>query len=276
MGAAQSYVVVKIDTANPIDLGDFVAEFTSIASQYEKFMRDFHPDLAPGAQMFVKQVKRGSIIFDLLPFAPLVLFGSGDSLIHQLEAINAVNDFVRFYGKKLRTVFGNSYPVDAASSDLKDFMGTVEAIAKDPKGKASIEAVVFEDGRRKVKAAIKFDTKKANRAMKNIESAQRKIEQKGHVDHSRVLMVFKQTNVRSPEIGKRTGEWVQVENISDKELPLIYASDLAERQIKHEITEEEDNVFKKGFVVDVNLQTKGGRPVAYRVTALHQVIDLPE
>jgi hypothetical protein len=59
-------------------------------------------------------------------------------------------------------------------------------------------------------------------------------------------------------------------------LPLVYASDLAEQRIKHEIAEAENNVFKKGFIVDVNVQTKGGRPVAYRVTNLHQVIDLPD
>ncbi len=46
--------------------------------------------------------------------------------------------------------------------------------------------------------------------------------------------------------------------------------------MKHEITEADENIFKKGFMVDVNVETKGGRPVAYRVTNLHQVIDLPE
>jgi hypothetical protein len=56
----------------------------------------------------------------------------------------------------------------------------------------------------------------------------------------------------------------------------LYASDLVEQRIKHEIREADDNVYKKGFIVDVNFQLKGGRPVAYRVTNLHQVIDLPD
>jgi hypothetical protein len=51
---------------------------------------------------------------------------------------------------------------------------------------------------------------------------------------------------------------------------------MAEQRIKHEIREADENLFKKGFIVDVNVQTKGGRPVGYRVTNLHQVIDLPE
>jgi predicted nucleic acid-binding Zn ribbon protein len=59
-------------------------------------------------------------------------------------------------------------------------------------------------------------------------------------------------------------------------LPLIYASDLAEQRIKHEISEADDNVFRKGFIVDVNVETRGGRPVAYRIANLHQVIELPD
>jgi hypothetical protein len=37
----------------------------------------------------------------------------------------------------------------------------------------------------------------------------------------------------------------------------------------------DENVFKKGFVVDVNVRSIGGRPIAYAVTNVHQIIDLP-
>ena len=37
-----------------------------------------------------------------------------------------------------------------------------------------------------------------------------------------------------------------------------------------------ENIFKKGFVVDVDIETRQGRPVAYRVKNVHQVIDLPD
>ena len=89
-------------------------------------------------------------------------------------------------------------------------------------------------------------------------------------------MTFVQSNIKDSQVGKRTGEWVLVEEISDKPLPLIYASELSEQRIKYETREAEDNLYKKGFVVDVNTQYRGGRSVAYRVTNIHQVIDLPD
>lgn len=44
---------------------------------------------------------------------------------------------------------------------------------------------------------------------------------------------------------------------------------------KHEIREADENVYKKGFVVDVNVRSAGGKPAAYAVTHVRQVIDLP-
>lgn len=276
MGAAQAYISVKIKTKNPIEIGDFVSEFTSVASQYEKFIRDEHPDLVSEAHIYVKQVKRGSIIVELLPFAPFVIMGAGQ-IAHSMEQVNAVNKFVRNYGHKLKAYFKKDGKVeDATRSDLKDFMGSVAAIANDPDGSAVLEAVVFEDGKRKVRAALKFTSKQAFRASEQIERHRQQLEKKADVDFERRLMIFRQANVKAPPVGKRTGEWVMIEEISDAELPLVYASDIAEQRIKHEIKEADDNIFKKGFIVDVNVQTKGGRPVAYRVTNLHQVIDLPD
>jgi hypothetical protein len=198
-------------------------------------------------------------------------------IISTVEQINAITEFVRTYGQKLKANLkkGGEVP-DATRSDLKDFMGSIAAIANDPDGSATIEALVFEDGKRKIKAAAKFKTREATRGIENIEEHRKRLERKDSADFQRVLMIFRQANVKSPTVGKRTGELVTIEAISDRELPLIYASDLAEQRIKHEITEADDNLFKKGFIVDVNVQTKGGRPVAYRVTNLHQVIDIPD
>ena len=274
--AGEVRIFLRIKTRNPIELGDFVSEFTSVASQYEKFIRERHPEFGLDARIYVKQIKRGSIVAELLPFLPLLMFGNTDPF-STIEQVNAVTEFVRTYGGKLKTYFTKGKEVeDATRSDLKDFMGALTAIANDPDGTASVEAAVFEDGRKKIKEAVKFRSRDAIRGIEHIEEHRKKLEKRDSADFRRVLMVFQQANVRDTPVGKRTGEWVTIEDIADYELPLIYASDLAEQRIKHEIRDADENLFKKGFIVDVNVQTKAGRPVGYRVTNLHQVIDLPE
>ena len=67
-----------------------------------------------------------------------------------------------------------------------------------------------------------------------------------------------------------------IEAISEKYRPLVYASKLAADRIKDEIRNSPGNIYKKGFDVDVNVETKQGRPVAYRVTHVHDVIDMAD
>ena len=62
----------------------------------------------------------------------------------------------------------------------------VTAIADDPDASATLEAAVFHDERKKVKAAFKFQSKEARRAVENIEEHRRKLEQKEFADYQRV------------------------------------------------------------------------------------------
>lgn len=133
----------------------------------------------------------------------------------------------------------------------------------------------MRDGEKKIKAAFKFTTQEARIAETEIESHKKEIEQRTGADHQRVLMTFVRSDIREASTGKRSGELVVIEAISPKELPIIYASELAEQKIKYEIRDR-DSVYKKGFDVDVNVEFWRGRPCAYRVTSLHKVIDLPD
>jgi hypothetical protein len=267
-----AHIVLNIQTKNPIELSDFVSAFTSIASQYEKFVRTNYPELSGHAEMFVREVRAGSIEADLIPWALQGL----SAVVNVIEQIQIVDKFVRTYGGRLSTYIGGSKVPEATRSDLKDFMGAVTAIANDPNGRATLQAIAFEDGKKKIKAAITFNTSEARQAQSEIEDQQLLLDASASADYQRVLMVFKQSNVKDTAMGKRTGERVVIEEISPRELPLIYASDLAEQRIKHEVREADDNVYKKGFIVDVSVQLVGGKPAGYRVTNVHQVIDLPD
>ena len=271
-GDEPAHIVLNIQTKNPIELNDFVSAFTSIASQYEKFVRANYPELSGHAEIFVREVRAGSIEADLIPWALQGL----SAVVNVIEQIQIVDKFVRTYGGRLSTYIGGSKEPGATRSDLKDFMGAVSAIANDPNGRATLQAVAFEDGKKKIKAAITFNTLEARQAQVHIEDQRLMLEASASADYQRVLMVFKQSNVKDAVMGKRTGERVVIEEISPRELPLIYASDLAEQRIKHEVREADDNVYKKGFVVDVIVELVGGKPAAYKVTNIHQVIDLPD
>lgn len=273
MAGGLPHIILNIDVKQPVEIGDFVSVFTALSSQYEKFMRANYPDLSPDADIYVTEVRKGSIEADLLPWA----LASLPAIISVMDQMQIVENFIRAYGNRLSAYFAiGGRDKDANSSDLKDFMGAVRAIANDPNGAGTLEAVTYEDDKKQVRAAIKFSTKQAKTAVVEIEAHRRELEKEDSAQYKRVLMTFRQSNIKDTELGKRTGERVLIEDISDKDLALIYASDLAEQRIKHEIREADDNVYKKGFIVDADVEIKGGKPIAYRITHVHQVIELPD
>jgi hypothetical protein len=139
-----------------------------------------------------------------------------------------------------------------------------------------IAAIEIEEEGHKVKAAFKFNTAEARIIRDQVEAARHQLERKTGDTVERVLLTFTRTDIGLPAVGQGTGERVKIESISDKSLPLIYASSLAEERMKYEIIEASENVYKKGFVVDVIIETRNGKPAAYKVSHVHDVIDLED
>ncbi|WP_147274960.1 hypothetical protein [Ferruginivarius sediminum] len=272
MASEPPHIVLNLDLEQPIELSDFVAAFTSLSGQYEQYIRQNYPNLKSESQIYIKQVREGSIEADLVPW----IYMTGAALLQSMDAAIIVEDFVRRYGTRLGfySKEGGRDP-EAKKSDLKDFMDGLSGVAHDPNGKITIQAAEFEDSEKKIRASVRFDTSAARTTMQQIEFHKNELDSSQHVDYPRVLMTFKRSDVGDVELGKRSGERVIIESISEKDLPLIYASDMVEERIKHEIRDTRDNIYYKGFNVDVNVETRAGRPIAYKVTNLHQIVDLP-
>ncbi len=200
-----------------------------------------HQHRTAPAETNQREVRAGSIEADLISSAVQGL----SAVVNVIGQIQIVEKFVKTYGTVLEKYLGGSKETEATRSDLKDVMGAMSAIANDPNGRSTLQAVAYEDGKRKIKAVLVFDTSQAREAQKQIEDQKLPLESSTSADHQRVLMTFKQSNVKARVIGKRTGERVAIEDISPCDLALIYASELAEQRIKHEVREADENVYKK-------------------------------
>lgn len=267
------HIELVLDLKDPIEVGDFVAAFAALEGEFDRFVRARFPDLQSASEIYVTEVRQGSIVAELVPW--IVLTGQAALTIPAgMDAMMVVEDFVRRWSTRVGAYLkpgGKTEEADKAA--LRDFMGAVAAVAKDRDGEARLRAV---DGDRRISVEFRFGTPEARIAQEGIEAHRRTLEAAHGADHRRMLMTFVQTNTKSIGLGTRTGERVIIGDLFRRDLPLIYASALAEERIKHEIREADENVFKKGFVVDVSVALRNGRPLAYRVTELHQVIDLPD
>ena len=273
MARGLPFIHLKLDVDQPVELSEFVASFTALASEYSRYVRRIDPGANPEATLYVREVRSGSIEADLVPWltemATLTLGAMGGA--------NLIADFVNNYGDFIRSYLpSGKRRENVTKTELKEIGEQVAAIASIPDSKIEVAAIEVIDGERQVRAMFKFNTSEAVAIQAGTEAHKRELDQTARADWSRVLMIFTRSDVRAVAPGRRSGDQVIIEAISNKPLPVVYASDLAGRAIKYEIAQTPDNVHRKGFQVDVNVETRNGKPVAYSVTDLHSIIDLPD
>ncbi|MDD7910579.1 hypothetical protein PUV47_11670 [Pseudovibrio exalbescens] len=273
MGEQSALLTLKIDTDEPVELRDFVGAFTSLANEFERFVQTSYDDIKSEPQMYVREVRSGCIEADL--FTGLAALAG--AAVQHMDQILILEDFVKRWGQRFTFLSKGTVPVGELETmrELKDWADAAKSIASDPVAGHRLEAADFVDGKKRVRASFKFSAPDARTALQHIEDRKKLLNRPETKAYKRVLMVFTRSDVNNSKTGKRSGELVKIEELSEKPMPLVYGSELAEDQIKHEIRESDDNVYHKGFMVDICVKVaNGGRPVAYSVTTLHQIIDI--
>lgn len=263
---SRAYLSLTLDLKEPVEIEEFAKVFAGLSGMFDDFLKAEHPEMRGTANLYVREVRAGSIIADLVPTIPDMVGYMDNALI--------VLGFGAIFSKRIRNFVTGQWLEKATKTQLDHVTNTITAVATDPNGSAKLETVVFkEDGERR-ELIMSFTSQEARTAVRTIEDQRRTLDSKEGVDEPRALMLFERPAKSVSGVGKRTGEAAVIEKVSTKPLPVIYASEMAERSIKQAFQDE--NVFKLGFVVDVNVERRNGRPVAYRVTNLHQILDLPD
>lgn len=272
MRSADAILTLRINTSQPIELDAFVGAFTSLAHEFKREIRANHPEADGEPKVYVKEIRKGSYEADLIPYVAVAA-----PFIAQMDQVLIAEQFIRTWVSRITSLIsGELGEWKPTKSELATWTNATQAIATDPNANSTLEVATFEDDKRKVRASFVFNTPQAIDAQKTIDATYRELEKPNHSDHQRVLMVFTRSDTGSAHIGKKSGERVVIEEISSKSLAIMYASELAEGRIKHEIRDSEDNIYKKGFAVDVNVRTVNGKPSVYAITHVHEIIDLPE
>lgn len=276
MGEQKAHLTLKLDTDEPIELGDFVGAFTSIANEFDRYVSETYPGVRADTRMYVREVRHGCVEADIVSGLIPAAVAIAGTAVHSVEQIMLLEDFVRRWGGRLKALITNNIPKGELENiaQLNDFHKTVRSIVADPNASHRLEVAYFEGDERKAKSGFKFTAFEARAAEQNIEDRKKELQKPETNSHPRVLLVYTRTDVHDAAINKRSGERVRVQEISPKDQAVMYASELVEQEMRQQIRDADENVYKRGFVVDVAVQKLGDRIAAYSITAFHSVIDL--
>lgn len=268
MTEGTSFVELRIDLERPADLVDLVGAFSAVASQFEQFIRREHPNLKGDARLFVKDIRHGSIVVELIP---VIL-----PLIENMDRVLIVDGFVRRFGGLLASYSQGDKKDDISKSEIKDLMGAVTLIANDPNGTSAISSVEYHKTKATTRINIEFDTAGAKKAKELLQIQKAALELPSHELFENKMLVFVRTTVKPSETGKRTDLKGLIEAAYAKPLAITFETDTARQRIEDEIREDEKNVYKKGFFVDAYMEKLQGKPAAYRIVSVRDIIPLPE
>ena len=260
-------IVVVIENSDPIELLDFTASLTGLAREYEARVRAQRPGVdLDETRLLIVEVRKGSIILEMLPALP--------PIVTNVEYANTAIDFVKHLaGMVGQLKLPGGRLDDPTTSRLKNLGDAVQAVVRDSTGRLKIEAR-YKNG--KVLQELVIEKDDAVVIETNVIGQRREIERSKSVPYPRILMRLHQSSVEDLRLGKRTSEKGIVECIDMTPRKLIYASDLAGQRIKEEIMKPDGNPFQKGFVIDLDVETVGGKPRVYRVIEVYDIIDLDE
>jgi len=202
--------------------------------------------------------------------------GAAIWVLDKMDKVQILSKFIDDFKVRFNRLKSGNMDENLSSTELKDWSNSVEAIATDENGSKTLSLATFEDGKKQIRAAFQFNTGDARKVQRVVDKKLRDMGEKTHPSQERVLMVYTRADINEAATNKKSGERVIINSIAPKHLPIMYSSELAEAQIKHELRTSEFP-FKVGFVVDVYVETNAaGKPIAYAVTEFHNTLDLSD
>lgn len=266
-GSDAARLVVEYHNSKPIDLLEFSASLEALAREHQSHMHSDRPGLdIDETRLLIIDVRKGSIILELTAaLAPI---------ISTMEVTNTAITFIEHFKKfGIPLASRNGRAPDASTQQLKNMGDTVQAIASDREGQFVI-AARYSNG--EVIQEFRVESEGARNMVENAQAQRREIEDRSSSALNRVLMRLHQSSVADPKVGKRTTEKGVIERIDLTPRTLVYVTDLVGQRIKSQILQPDGNPYSKGFIVDVDIETVGGRPKVYRILEVHEVLDLSD
>ncbi len=266
-------VRIVFEGEGPWELYELVRAFEGLAVAFRETLErhGFDRREARNVRLLVTRIESGSIIANILPGIELL-----GSMLPMMEHTNVVADFATRIRDVLLYFTGSmvSAPDDVTVRELRAIGDIVRPVARRADGAFELRyerpdgpKVEFRfDGPELARAELRMDEARERLAAESRETPQRL---------ERVLLYLHQASRDEGQPpGRRTGDRGVIEEVTTKPLPVHFAPEAG--QLKDEMVGREENPFRLGFVVDADVQTRGGKPALYVVRRIHEVIPLDD
>ena len=251
----ESYLEVVIKNTKPVVLTDLTLSLLAISQQFEEFVESaLPPDAHVSSELLIKEVRNGSIVFELMahaiPVAPLLW--NGGSI---LEWSKVAKDMMLFALGKAKNP-----PKELSKNDLKQWDNILEPVAKDSGSQMNL---MVRDHANVVVNQVIINSADANAAQNNIRRLINEYDEPVDVTHKKRVMTWYQAKF-DPE--SQTGNRVKIESISKKPMRVLFDNNSIREAMYAQGSEFGVPWHKLAYVVDVQIQTVNEQPKVALIT----------
>jgi len=157
MSSAEAFIEIKLDMDDPIEISDFAALFAGFGAEIERHLQSEHPELSGAARMYVKEVKKGSVVASLFAQIP--------DLVGLMDAGLIVLAFGALFNKRIRDFIKGKHLDGASKPQLNDLTRTLRAIAEDKNGTMNVKGFRLKEGIFSTEFEAVFTAKDARTAL---------------------------------------------------------------------------------------------------------------
>lgn len=256
-------LLVHIEHSRPIEINEFTQSLNAIGNLFSIFAQNKgeSKELAQ-AKLYVEKIEQGSIDIFLRETVTAGLIPFFENMNIILSFSEYIRDVYRYFTK------GEGDKPDLSIPEAKNFKDMLNVTAKDNQGVISIGAInKTEKGNVYNNCTINFfDGNSAQNQLGQYIDELKEVKPSDNIYYRQLMKIYQMRSDMSTNIGNKA----VIDSISNKKLSVVFETD----ELKEEILNSDYNPAKKAFLVDVVILTVDGRPAAYKVMALHDVIDL--
>ncbi|MFI5167942.1 MAG: hypothetical protein ACHQQS_15140 [Thermoanaerobaculales bacterium] len=251
-------LTVEVKNSRPVLLTDFTKSFFGMADEFDRFLaRQPVDEITKEARLYVREVRAGSIIWDLIVYSAQAL------------PVVAYTVDVLDFGRYLSTAYHYLLGKDKAKPELrrKDYenlVDIVEPIAKDSASQFNLNVVINGN----LELQLPMNSAEANAAQNVAKREISAMTEQTTGLRQNVAMYFYQAR-NDPK--STAGDRIIIESVWPHPVRAVFRDE----NTKAGLMARSDNPFRHAYVADVGIETVGGRPVLYQVLAVHDIIELP-
>lgn len=247
-----------IEYDKPIVVSEFTNALNSFSSQYEKFLQDKYGSERPAAELYVQEIRKGSIVTTLVEYSVV--------LLPFLGGINTVFEFGKYIKTSFDYLLTGTKEKDDDNLDVKDLNNLLKVIEPGTHTNNNVYIQIKGKNNHIVLNPLTADETQARAIRDKIKEEKKELIYKDKSLELKKALYLEQIK---RDLDSKKGNKGVIKELNENSLNLIWDNE----DDKHKMLNCDDNPFKMIFIVDVEIVEVNSETKLYKIMKLHEILE---